>query len=202
MLITQSQAEILKVFVGKITDSFTLREIGRILKMHVSQTHKAIKPLIDNKIIKLDKHKHLYLDYKENHEILAYVEYLKRDEFLNKSSKNKTISLFMEDVTKKIGEESFVLLIFGSAVEKNNPRDIDVLLIVDNIKRVDSNEKFLHNMAFNYDLPFEERVISFESVYEMLAKRDEKNIMNEILNKHIILQGAELFYKLVKKGRL
>ena len=49
--------------------------------------------------------------------------------------------------------------------------------------------------------PFEERVIGFESVYEMLAKRDEKNIMNEILNKHIILYGAELFYRLIARGR-
>ena len=60
---------------------------------------------------------------------------------------------------------------------------------------------FLHNIASNYDLPFEERVIGFESVYEMLSKRDEKNMMNEILNKHILLYGAELFYRLIERAR-
>ena len=37
---------------------------------------------------------------------------------------------------------------------------------------------------------------------KMLSKHDEKNIMNEILNKHIILYGAELFYRLIERGRL
>jgi hypothetical protein len=33
----------------------------------------------------------------------------------------------------------------------------------------------------------------------MLSKRDETNIINEILNKHIILYGAELFFRLIEK---
>src|SRR3989338_8599328 len=101
----------------------------------------------------------------------------------------------------KIKQNSFVLLMFGSAVDSNKPRDVDILLIVDSTDKVEFHEKFLHNIASNYGLPFEERVIGFESVYEMLSKRDEKNVMNEILNKHIILYGAELFYRLIQRGR-
>ena len=52
-----------------------------------------------------------------------------------------------------------------------------------------------------FNLPFEEMTLSFESVYEMLVRRDEKNLMNEILDKHIILYGAELLYRLIQKGR-
>ena len=72
---------------------------------------------------------------------------------------------------------------------------------MDNSNKVEFHEKFLHNLTSNYDLPFEERVVSFESVYEMFAKRDELNIMNEILNKHIVLYGGELFYRLIQRGR-
>ena len=86
-------------------------------------------------------------------------------------------------------------------VESDKPRDIDILLIVDSADKVEFHEKFLHNITSNYDLPFEERVIGFESVYEMLSKREEKNVMNEILNKHMILYGAELFYRLIQRGR-
>ena len=60
----------------------------------------------------------------------------------------------------------------------------------------------MHNIVSNYDLPIEERVIGTESTYEMLSRHGEKNIMNEILNKHIILYGAELFYRLIGRGRL
>jgi len=166
--------------------------------MHVSLTHRAIQPLIDSKIIQQDKHKNLLLNYKIHHETLAFTEYLKRDDFL---AKYRDIKLFTDEIINKIKEDNFILLVFGSAVESSKPRDIDILLIVDNTEKIEFHEKFLHNIASNYDLPFEERVIGFESVYEMLSERDEKNVINEILNKHIILYGAELFYRLIEKGR-
>lgn len=200
MWLNKSTFGVLQLFTGRITESFTLREVARMLKMHVSLVHRVIKPLIHDKIILRDKYKHLTLNYKAKHEILAFVEYLKRDELLSRK-KYKDIEAFAEEVVNKIKEDNFILVLFGSTVESDKPRDIDILLIVDNINKVEFHEKFIHNLASNYNLPFEERVISFESVYEMLAKRDEMNIINEILNKHIILYGAETFYRLIQRGR-
>jgi len=199
MWINKSTAKILQLFTGHITESFTLREVARVLSMHVSLTHRAIQPLIHAKIIEHDKHKTLSLNYKTHHETLAFAEYLRRDNFL---STWKDIRFFAEEVITKIKQDSFVLLVFGSAVDSKKPRDIDILLIVNTTDKVEFHEKFLHNIVSDYDLPFEERVIGFESVYEMLAGRDEKNIMNELLNRHIILYGAELFYRLIQQGRL
>ena len=198
MYINKSTAKILQLFTSHITEPFTLREAARRIKMHVSLAHRAIQPLIKSKIVKQDKHKNLSLDYKMHHETLVFAEYLRRDDFLNKF---KDIKLFADEVINKIKQDSFVLLVFGSSVESNKPRDIDILLIVESNDKIEFHEKFLHNIASNYGLPFEERVIGFESVYEMLSKRDEKNIMNEILNKHIVLYGAELFYRLIERGR-
>ena len=199
MYINKSTAKVLQLFTGHITESFTLREVARKLKMHVSLVHRAIQPLIDANIVGRDKHKNLSLNYKIHHETLAFAEYLRRDDFL---SKFKDIKLLADEVINKIKQDSFVLLVFGSSVESNKPRDIDILLIVDNTDKVEFHEKFLQNIVSNYDLPFEERVIGTESTYEMLSRHGEKNIMNEILNKHIILYGAELFYRLIGRGRL
>ena len=198
MYINKSTAKILQLFVGHITESFTLREVARRLKMHVSLAHRAIRPLIDAKIVEQDKHKNLSLNYKIHHETIAFAEYLRRDNFLDKF---KDVKFFADEVIKKIEQDSFVLLVFGSSIESSKPRDIDILLIVDSTDKIAFHEKFLHNIASNYELPFEERVVGFESVYEMLAKRDGKNVMNEILNKHIILYGVELFYRLIQRGR-
>ena len=198
MYINKSTAKILQLFISHIIESFTLREVARRLKMHVSLAHRAIQPLIEAKIVEQDKHKNLSLNYKIHHETIAFAEYLRRDNFLDKF---KDVKFFADEVIKKIEQDSFVLLVFGSSIESSKPRDIDILLIVDGTDKIAFHEKFLHNIASNYDLPFEERVIGFESVYEMLAKRDEKNVMNEILNKHIILYGAELFYRLIQRGR-
>lgn len=200
MYLNKSTVKVLQLFTGHITESFTLREAARRIKMHVSLAHRAIRPLIEEKIVLQDKHKNLSLNYKIHHETLAFVEYLRKDELLNKT-RYKDMALFTEEVINKIKEDNFILLVFGSTIDSGKPRDIDVLLIVDNTNKVDFHEKFLHNIASNYNLPFEERVISFESVYEMLAKRDEMNVMNEILNKHIILYGAESFYRLIQRGR-
>lgn len=200
MYLNKSTVKILQLFTGHITELYTLREVSRILNMNVSLAHRAIKPLIEHNIVQKDKHENLGLNYKNYHETLAFVEYLRRDELLSKG-KYKDLKLFMDEVISKIKEDNFILLLFGSIVESEKPRDIDILLIVDNANKVEFHEKFLNNIASNYDLPFEERVISFESVYEMLAKRDEINIMNETLNKHIVLYGGELFYRLIKRGR-
>lgn len=200
MYLNRTSAKVLQLFAGHITESFTLREVARELHMHVSLVHRAIKPLITQSIIQKDKHKNLSLNYRAHHETITFVEYLRRDDLLN-NSRYKDIKLFAEDVFNKIEEEGYVLLLFGSVVGSDKPRDIDILLIVDDTNKVEFHEKFLHNIASHYILPFEERVISFESVYEMLAKREEMNIMNEIVNKHIIIYGAELFYRLIQKGR-
>jgi DNA-binding transcriptional regulator YhcF (GntR family) len=199
MYLTKNTAKILKFFVGKINETFTLREVARQLKMHVSLVHRAIQPLIQAKIIESNKHKNLKLNYKGNHETIIFAEYLRREDYFNRF---KEIKLFTQEILKKNKQESFVLIVFGSSVESNKPRDIDILLIVEGKEKINFYEKFLDNITSNYSSNLECSVISFESVYEMLLHHDEKNIMNEILNKHIILYGAELFYRFLERGRL
>ena len=96
-----------------------------------------------------------------------------------------------------------MLLIFGSAVISEKPNDIDILLIVDDVEKIDSSEKYLYNTSRNYSIGKEIHIntISYKSVYEMLTKRDKVNVMNEVLNKHLIIYGAEIFFRLLTGGR-
>ena len=198
-MLTKNQLKIMKLFVSKITELFSMRGIERALKMNFRLVHYSINPLKERKLLKLNKQNFLSLNYKENHDVLSYVEYMRRNEFLSKP-KNKVLAMFLKEFVDNFKEKSFVLIIFGSAVTSDKPNDIDILLIVDDVKKTDPSEKYLYNTSGDYG--FEEKLdiitISYESVYEMLAKRDEVNIMNEILNKHIILYGAELFYRLIQ----
>jgi hypothetical protein len=95
----------------------------------------------------------------------------------------------------------FIALVFGSTVTSQKPRDLDLLIIIEKTKDIEKAEKYLYNITRNHILPIHSLIISFESVYEMLAPREDKNVMTEVLNKHLILYGAELFYKLIKRGR-
>jgi hypothetical protein len=200
-MLTKNQARILQVFTGRITEQFSMREVARILKKDSSLVRRATLPLIERGFLSQVKNKQLVLNFRTNHQVLSYVEYLRSADFLSKPG-NKSIESFAREAINLIQEDDFVLLVFGSAVTSEKPGDIDILLIVSNIKQVESNEKILHNVTRNYhSVKFDINVVCFASVYEMLASRDQLNVMNEVLNKHIILHGAETFYRLLSKGR-
>ena len=172
--------------------------------MNPSLVHRSIKPLIEKyQLLAISPQKYLSLNYKMNNNILSHAEYERRDDFLRKQ-KNTDLALCLGDFIKKFKEEAFILIIFGSAVVKTDPRDIDILLVVDTFDKTESSEAFLHNTARDYMLEKKLHIvcISYESVYEMFGKRDERNVMNEVLNKHLIIQGAELFYRLLERSRL
>lgn len=196
-MLTKTQFKIMQFFVSQITKRFSLRSVGKTLGMHQALAYRACKELIQNRLIIQDDGSYI-LNYKENHQELAYFEYLRTKKYLDKK---KTLSLLTEDIINKFPYEYFALLIFGSAVVSQKPKDIDLLVIVEKTKEIESAEKALYNIIRNYTLNTHAVVISFDSVFEMLGSRDEKNVMNEVLNKHIILYGGELFYKLLKKGR-
>jgi predicted nucleotidyltransferase len=188
----------MEIFVSKINERFTIKQISEILKKPYPLVHRSIKLLIDTKFVIKDKQGFLSLNYRENHLELAYVESIRKKEFL----KNKTISLFVKDVLEKINLDFFIFLIFGSFVEnKKKPRDIDILLIIEDKNKINNIEKILHNLASNFTLKFDINIISVESIYEMLAKREEVNIMNETLDNHILFFGAENYYRLLKNVR-
>ncbi|MFH1439941.1 MAG: hypothetical protein ABIG89_05210 [Candidatus Woesearchaeota archaeon] len=200
MIFSKNQTRIMEIFVSQITKRFSIRGVGKSLYMNNSLAHRTIKPLIKDKLLIYDELNFLMLNYKENHQELAYIEHLRSKEFLSKS-KNKKLSLFVDEVIDKFPNQNFVLLLYGSTVLNDKPNDIDILFIIEKTEDIELTEKRLYNVCRKYTLKLHTLVVSFESIYEMLITRDQKNIMNEILNKHIIFYGGELFYRLIKNGR-
>jgi predicted transcriptional regulator len=196
-MLTKTQNKIMKIFVSKINDRFSIKQISEILKKPYPLIHRSIKLLIKEGFLLKDDKNFIYLNYKENFQTLAYIEFLRYNEFI----KDKTLKLFIKDVLEKINKEFFVFLLFGSCVESKEPRDIDVLLIIQDKKRINKIEKILSNIASNFSKKFDINIISFESANEMFAKRDNINIMNETLNKHLILFGGEIYYNILKNAR-
>lgn len=197
-MLTKTQCKIMEIFVSKINEKFSIKQISEIIKKPYPLVHRSFKSLIDNKFVIKDKQNFLSLNYKENHLEIAYVESLRKKEFLKR---NKTITLFEKDVLEKIDLDFFIFLIFGSSLKKQKPRDIDILIIIEDKNKINNMEKVLHNTASNFSLKSDINIVSVESVYEMLAKRDKANIMNETLDNHILIFGAENYYRLLKNVR-
>lgn len=200
-MLTKTQVEIMEVFVSRIMETFSIKQVSELIGKPYPLVHRSIKDLINKNILLKEQHNLISLNYKGNHSELSYIESLRTEKFLQKKQ-YKTVHLFIEDSLKAINEDFFVMLIFGSAVEqKKTPGDIDILLIADNSATINKTEKLLHNIALNFSVKFDINVISTESVYEMLSKRDQTNVMNETLNKHLIIFGAENYYRLLKNAR-
>lgn len=197
-MLTKIQFKILQLAVSNITKRFGVREIARLLKMNNSLAHRNIVPLVKQGIFVKDDKGFLALDFRKNHEIFAYTEYLRKNTFLKK---NKDISVMSDEIIEGFPYGYFVMLIFGSTVTKPNPRDLDLLVIIEKTEDIEKAEKQLFHITRNYDNKIHPLVISFESAHEMLGLRESKNVMNEVLNKHLILYGAELFYRLINRGR-
>lgn len=195
-MFTKTQAKIMEIFVSRINQKFSINEISNLLNKPYPLIHRSIKILLEQNFLLRDNKKLISLNCKENHGELAYIESVRKREFLEK---NNTFSLFFKECLKNIQTDFFIFLVFGSSVEKNG-RDIDLLLIFHE-NELEKNNKVIKNISENFTLKVDINAISIESAYEMLVKREEKNVLNELLNKHVILFGGENFYRILNNAR-
>lgn len=191
MLFTKTEIKTLELFTSRILDSFTIREAARLMHRDLKIVHTAIHTLIQKEMLIKDK-KEIRLNYKTNWADLAYIENIRKEDFLRK---NTLIKAHAYQFLKQTKNKMFTLLIFGSYAANANTKnsDIDLLAIIPH-----ENEQFEQqlNAAFS-TLNSHITTITTESFKEMLGKRDELNVINETMNRHILLYGAEQYYALL-----
>lgn len=198
MIFSKTQIGVMKVLAGNIRSRFSIRQVAAIAKKTYRLAYGSIKDLTAQGLVSRDERGLLSLNYRENHPALAYIESLRAEEFLEK---NGTVALFVKDAKSRLGVDFFTLLAFGSCVSgRKNPRDVDMLLIVPEKGEVEGAERVLDRAASSFSLKFDFNVISAASAREMLAKRDDANVLNETLDNHILLFGAENYYRLLKNA--
>lgn len=197
-MITKTQIEIMKIFVSKINKRFSINEISEILKKPYALVHRSMKELIEKRLVLIDEKKLLSLNYRENFPELTFIESERTKIYLEKE---KSVSLLVKDCLGEIKEDFFVFLIFGSFVEKKKFNDLDILVILDNTIKVEQIERVIQNIASNFSFKVDLQVIDKESAYEMFSKREQINILNESLNKHLIIFGGENYYRILSNAR-
>ncbi|MDP4039532.1 MAG: hypothetical protein Q8P57_03050 [Candidatus Pacearchaeota archaeon] len=197
-MLTKTQTEIMKIFVSKIDKRFSINEIAEFLKKPYALIHRSIQKLIKDSIILIDDKKLLSVNYKSNFALMSFVESLRAK---NRLTDDKSVSLFIKDCLNELNEDFFVFLIFGSFIEKKKFNDLDIIMILDAQSKVELTEKVIKNIASNFSFKIDLQVISKESAYEMFSKREQINILNESLNKHLIVFGGENYYKILSNAR-
>ena len=197
-MLTKTQEKILEIFVSKINKKFSINEIATLLKKPYPLIHRSMQELIKNRFILIDDKKLLAINHKENLSELSSIESKRTKTVL---AEKKSVSLFLKDCLDGLKEDFFIFLIFGSFVEKNKFNDLDIAIILDDPKKIEKTEKIIQNIASNFSFKVDMNVIGRESAYEMFSKREQINILNESLDKHLIVFGGESYYRILSNAR-
>ncbi len=199
MAFTKTEIIVLKLFTAKPLESFTIREVSRLTKKDLKIIHTSIKKLLEKNFLIKNKHNSLRLNYQNNIQDLAYIENIKKKDFFQKY---QLIKIHIKKFLQKTSKSFFILIIFGSFASNKQTKtsDIDLLAIIPRTSR--KFNKQLKASLSTSTTKFDINIINKSSFKEMLKKRDEINIINECLNNHIILYGAEQYYSLLKQRHI
>ncbi|MBU0976887.1 MAG: nucleotidyltransferase domain-containing protein, partial [Nanoarchaeota archaeon] len=173
--------EVLKFLIENLDKEFSIKEIAESLKRPYVKVHNSVGRLSSKKIIKREtkgKSHYCSIDYKNNINIVCFINSQKAKEFL---LKNKKIGLILEEIISGIKIPNYTLLIFGSYAKGNADKhsDLDIASITsdedkEDVGRVISSKKRLSSINI-HSLEF-----SYKEFIEML-KSKEMNVGKEIV---------------------
>mgnify|MGYP001609094142 CR=1 FL=1 len=98
---------------------------------------------------------------------------------------------------KKLSLQDSCLVLFGSYVlnKQTKSSDVDLLLITKN-KTAPAK---IRSLLLNYNIKTDLNVLNFEQYQKALSNRGF-NLVNQVLNKHIIFKNPELYWELTLRG--
>ena len=198
-MLTKAPIEIMQLFASSITKSLRPVDVSKSTGMDYKHVHVTLNSLAAKKLLK--EVNGLYsLNYKENHQTLAYVEQLRSEKFLKKK-KNAYIKLVVQDVLDRISHPSFIFLLFGSRVIADSKADdVDLMIIAETEDKAEEIQKAVSKIKS--PLKLDVKVYWHDSAYEMLQQREEKSVLHQTLDRHVLFHGAESYYRLItRKGK-
>ena len=199
MVINNSQIEILKLFLSDPTNDYNIKEISGKIKINYKLVYQGIKDLEKKGIVfvrKIGQTKLCKINLTSSIFLFSYIENLRKEVFQKKHPEIRVIESEME----KIGSTYFTAIVFGSFVKGSESKksDIDLLFIIPNQINLQDFEReaksILKILSYNLDIG----TITEGSFLEMKNKKG-LNVVNEIIENHIILIGTEQYYRMLIK---
>ena len=191
------KANILRPFVKEPWRKFTISDIKKIIR---NKSHhyvfNALKDFTSLGLIKEEK-KGNTNSYNLNYENEEHINYLALVESVIKEERKDILYNNLSKITNKLKSPFYTLLICGSYAEKkqNSASDMDISFIIPN-----SESKKQFEIALKEGELIIPEVHGFiftqDEVYQMLTN-NEFNYGKEFAKKHIIIQGAEMYYKIL-----
>ena len=197
-MLTKKELQIIELFRKNIFSDFTILETMKKLgTKSYSWTYNSIKKLQKEDIILIERkgQSQLCRINLHNQKTIVYLVLLEELNALEKNIPN------FKKISELMPLDFHILIITGSYVDKkfNKESDLDVVVIIDS-----ENEKkwILNKLKNEGDLMIPQLhpyVFTRKEFLEMLTNKEE-NYGKEIDKKHLILGGAELFFKILREA--
>ncbi len=193
---TELEINLIKFFLINITEKFGIREISRKTKIDYKLIHSTVQKLVKKGVLLKQRQANLdlcSLNLRGDLSYVLFVEQIRKNDFF---LKHKDLQKFIEEISTKIKELYFTLVLFGSfAKGKEHKRsDIDLLIIAptkdiaEEIRRVINSESVLIQRDIQ-SITLDEK----EFISNLSDKKN--NVIKEAFKNHIMIFGAEAFYK-------
>ena len=197
--LTKTDVKILKFLIENITKKFSINKISETIKVTYPSVRERVLELNKRNVVNIKKVNPTQtlcsLNSKNNNNvsIFSYIEFLRKEKIFLKKSELKTIA---NDILNRINGNSFTLILFGSYIKSKETisSDIDILLLIPSMR----DEKRVINSVITAERLTNRKIHTISMTYNDFfnsLKKDSASLPREVLENHIIVYGAEAFYR-------
>ena len=191
-VITELDMRIMSEISKDLTRKWSIRGISLAIGKHYRPVYQAVQRLLKWGHIARNANRLLEPLFKE----ALLLEIAERNRL---STQRKEIRI-IENRLKNMRSVFFSAVLFGSSVNKKG-RDIDILMIIPDSESIEKFKQEAKTALGSFESEVDIQAIHEESCYEMLNNPNQLNVMNEIMKNHLVLNGAESFYNILKRWK-
>ncbi|KYK27373.1 hypothetical protein AYK26_03885 [Euryarchaeota archaeon SM23-78] len=202
-----TKLKIVALFNKELDKELTIHQIKNELKRSYHLIYDNTTELIKQNILNKKTRGHstvcsLNLKNEKTKGMLILNSIDEKEHFLNKRAALK--SLFQELVNKITNKiEVLSIILFGSYAKgiATESSDIDLLVICEKKDKNNIIQREIGALETMYDYEINQIVVNSRVFKNMITNKDELNVGKEVLSNHIILYGAETFWKIVLEAK-
>ena len=194
-MLTKTQLKIIAYLIDNKDALIGIRELAKEISCVYYLVQRNVHQLKEKSIVRIKKAGKtsiVSLNQESDPSYLIEAEKFKKELFYKKYP---SLKIILKKIINQSKTSFFILLIFGSYA-KQQPRkdsDLDILIITSNQKQI---EKVISSISRISPIKIQETIINEGSFISMLEKK-ELNVALEAKNKHILIYGDDLYYKLI-----
>lgn len=197
-MLTKTQLKIVSYIIDHPHNHVGIRELAKQISTVYYLVQRNAQQLKQAKILELHpagKTHLVKLHPQANIQALLDAEAYKKLLFYQKYP---VIKVILQKLVEQTKSSFFVLLVFGSYVQQpRKDSDLDLFLITPNQEQAELMERVITSIARTTTIQIHETIITEQSFMTMLQQK-ELNVVKEVQEKHILIYGDQLYYKLIR----